>query len=283
MSTQGNGNNLLVQGRIVWVTGSSLFEGKQKTDYNTNAPQYGADGSPTMEYGFGLSIPKLDPATGQQSTEFAKIWAALHNEAYTLYPDGNIPPSFAMKYKDGDTIDHNGKPFADREGYKGCIVLTCTTQIAIKYFKFMGGNNVLVNEGIKCGDYVNVQLNLKAHPAKGNGKPGLYVNPTAVQLIQEGKAIVNTPSGDQLFGTAAPAYNGEVIADTAPAMPTVGQAQAAPAPQAPVAPVAAPVAPVAAPNFGVLPQQHQPAPAPQAPAAPQAAPTMPGIPPMPQG
>ena len=264
MTTQSNGNNLVVQGRIIWNIGPNLFEGKAKTDYNTGAPVLDQVGNPKMEYGFGLAIPKVDPTTGANTAEYVKVWEALHKEAMTLYPSGQIPPGFAMKFKDGDGIDHNGKPFADREGYAGHIVLMCTTQIPIKYFLFQGGNNILVNDGIKNGDYVNAQLNIKAHPAKGQGKPGLYLNPSAVQLIQAGKEIINTPSGDQLFGAAAPVYAGQMVADTAPQMP---QQNVAPA-MAPQAPAAAPAAPVAPAHYGVLPQTHQPAAAPQAPAMP---------------
>jgi hypothetical protein len=296
-----NGNNLLVQGRILWTMGN-LFEGKKKLDYNTNQPEFDVNGQPVVEYGFGLAIPKVDPRTGQPTEMFSKVWQILHQEAFTLYPSGQLPPDFAMKYKDGDGIDHNGKPFADREGYKGHIVLTCTTQIPIKYFRFEGGNNILVNSGIKCGDYVNVQLNIKAHPAKGRGKAGLYLNPSAVQLIQEGKEIINAPSGDQIFGMVAPAYQGEVVAPVAPTMPQMGvpamgapmMPGAATAPQAyphqpaMTPPMGAPAMPAAQPHYGVLPQTHQPAaPQPQQayPAQPQypaqAAPAMPGVPMMP--
>lgn len=267
MVTQTNGDNLMVQGRLVWTLGN-LCEGKQKTVYLTNTPILGKDGNPVIEYGFGLAIPKIDPKTGQSSEEFTKLWNALHQEAFTLYPDGVIPPDFAMKYKDGDTaIDKNGKPYRDREGYAGHLILSCTTQISIKYFIFQGGNNVLVNEGIKCGDYVNVQLNIKAHPAPN---AGLYVNPSCVQLIQPGKEIINTPSGDQIFGQDVPAYAGQVEAPTQAPMP--GQV-AAPMPgQAPVLPPATtqpPLPPAApAPNYDVIPQNHQPAPAPAAPAMP---------------
>jgi len=264
MTQQSNGQNLVVQGRIVWGVGSSLFEGKQKTDYNTNQVVYGADGQPVVEYGFGLAIPKIDPATGQAAEEFTKIWNALHQEAFTLFPSGQIPPGFAMKYKDGDGVDHNGKPYADKEGYAGHIVLACTTRIPVKWFKFEGGNNILVSDGIKVGDYVNVQLNIKAHPAKGQGKAGLYLNPSAVQLIQAGKEIINAPSGDQIFGAAAPSYTGQVVADTAPAMPgqapapvMPGQAPAMPG-QAPAMPGQAPAMPTADPHYGVLPGNMQP-------------------------
>lgn len=242
MTTQTNGNNLLLQGRIVWTVGS-LFEGSLKTDFQTGSPLMDKAGNQVVEYGFGLAIPKVDPTTGQPTAEYAKIWDVLHKEAFTMYPGGNIPPNFAMKYKDGDGVDHNGKLYSEREGQAGHIIITCTTRIPIKYFVFQGGNNVLVNAGIKTGDYVNVQLNIKAHPAKGNGNPGLYVNPSAVQLIQEGKEIINSPSGDQIFGQAQPAgYNGQVEMPTQPSMPVQTPPMGAPAP-----------------NYNVLPTQHQPA------------------------
>jgi len=258
MSQQSNGQNLVVQGRIVWVSGTNLFEGKRKTDFNTGQVLVGVDGSPVVEYGFGLAVPKFNPATGQPTEEFTKIWNALYQEAFTLYPSGNIPPGFAMKFKDGDTIDDKGIPFAKREGYAGHIVLSCTTQIPIKFFIFEGGNNILVNTGIKNGDYVNVQLNVKSHAAKGQGRAGLYLNPSAVQLIQSGKEIINTPSGDQIFGQAAPAYAGQVVAGQAPVMPNVATGMT---PSLNGYAVNAPMMPQqAAPHYPVLPQQMQPAP-----------------------
>lgn len=263
MSNTSNGNNLIVQGRIVWTVGD-LFAGKKKTDMNTNQPVLNANGDQVVEYGFGLAIPKVD-GNGQPTPEFQKIWQALHNEAYTLYPNGQLPPNFAMKYKDGDGIDHNGKSFADREGHAGHIILTCTTQIPIKYFIFQGGNNILVNDGIKAGDYVNAQLNIKAHPAKGNAKAGLYVNPSAVQLIQPGKEIINTPSGDQIFSTNAPSYAGQVVAPEVNTMPNMQQAPAAPGmPGAPTQGQQAPGMPgqpaqeqQTPAHYGVLPQNMQ--------------------------
>lgn len=306
--TQTNTNNLVAQGRIVWSTGG-LFEGRAKTDYNTGQPVYGADGQPSKEFGFGLAIPKIDPATGQLTAMYQQVWQALHNEALTLYPNGQIPPGFAMKFKDGDSVDHNGKNYADREGYAGHIVLACTTQLPIKFFRFEGGNNIMVNDGVKVGDYVNVQLNIKAHPAKGQGKAGLYLNPSAVQLVQPGKEIINTPSGDQIFGNAAPApYNGQVEAPVNTPMPGMtpqgmpGQMQ--PQQQAPAMNPAMPpqqqVPAQANPHYGVLPGQMQPQQQVHAPAMNQAMPqqqvhapainpamppqqqaSMPGMPPMP--
>lgn len=266
MSTS-NGQSLIVQGRIVWTSGD-LFKGQHQKDDRTKQLKYDQSGNPVIVYGFGLAIPKFIPGTQQFTDAWVQLYQIMQGEALALYPNGQIPPQFAFKYKDGDTdIDPNGAKYSEREGYAGHVVVACTTQIPIKYFRFEGGNNILVSDGIKCGDYVNVQLNIKAHGPIGQGKPGLYVNPSAVQLIQSGKEIINVPSGDTLFGTSAPVYSGQVEAAPAPTMPNMA------APQAPAMPnmgqPAMPAAPQQAPaHYGVLPQTHQPAAAPQAPAMP---------------
>lgn len=294
--TQSNGNSVMVQGRLVWTLGADMFKGNQKKDQNTKQVVIDQKtGQPVVEYGFGLAVPKIDPRTGQFTAEYVKVYQALQAEALTLFPSGQIPPSFSMKYKDGDTaIDDKGVAYSTREGYANHIVISCTTRIPIKYFIYQGGNNILVNDGIKNGDYVNVQLNIKAHPASGTYKAGLYVNPSAVQLIAAGPEIINTPSGDQMFGMAPPVYAGQAITPTAPVMPGMGQPamqppQYAQAPQQP--PMAPPAAPQyaqpaqAQPHYDVLPQTFQPPQAPaygQPPMAPPAAPqyaqpVMPGM------
>lgn len=276
-----NGRTIMVQGRIVWVSGD-LFKGRMKQDFNTKQPVIDAKtGQPKMEYGFGLAIPKS--ALGQPGD----IWTALHEEAYTLFPSRQIPPAFAMKYKDGDGIDDKGVSFAQREGYAGHIVLACTTQLAIKFYRYENGQNFLINEGIKCGDYVNVQISVKAHPAQGQGKAGLYVNPMAVQFLGYGKEIINAPSGDSVFGSAAPAMPaGASAMPIAPAgmlQPSVPMG----APMAPMNNYAQNMQPAPAPqmapapaHYGVLPQIHQPAPQMAAP-MPQAAPVPMGMPAIP--
>ena len=237
------GKTCMVQGRIVWVSGD-LFKGQRQVDYNTKAPKVNAQGEPVIQYGFGLAVPKSvlsQTADGQPGA----FWRAMHEEAYSLYPNGHIPPSFAMKYKDGDGVDDKGISFTQRKGYAGNVVLACTTNLPIKFFRWENGQNIQINEGIKCGDYVNVQLNIKAHPAQGQGKPGLYLNPYAVQFLGFGEEIINTPSGDQIFGTAMPP-----IPTGASATPIAPQGLIMPQP------VAAPAAP-AQPHYGVLPPQFQ--------------------------
>src|ERR1019366_8674275 len=155
MSNVGAGKNCMVDGRIVW-TGGDLFKGRVKTIFGTQTPRVNQAGEQMMEYGFGLAVPKVvlnQTAPGQPG----EVWATMHAEALTLFPNGQIPPAFAMKFKDGDGLDDKGASFALREGYAGHIVLACTTSLPIKYFRFENGQNFLVNDGIKCGDYVRVQ------------------------------------------------------------------------------------------------------------------------------
>ncbi len=246
---QSEGKTVMVDGRIIWVSGD-LFKGRKATEFGTNRPKINKKGEEFNEYGFGLAVPK---------SACAEVWQAMRAEAMTLFPSGNIPPSFAMKFKDGDTAqDPTGAFYNTREGYAGHIVLACTTVIQPKFFRHENGQNIMINEGIKCGDYVRVQLSIKAHPAVGQGKAGLYMNPMAVLFLGYGKEIVNAPSGDQIFGTTAPPVMGSatpigpVTQQLVPTMQMPGMSTA----QAPTAqPQAMPQ-----PHYGVLPQAHQPVP-----------------------
>lgn len=247
------GKVVLAQGRIVWVAGD-LFKGRVQTIFGTQTPKLNMQNEQVIQYGFGLAIPKAelaDPVRGA-------IWAAMHEQAYLMFPSRQIPPSFAMKYKDGNGLDDQGQSFAAREGYDGCLVFAMSTNLPIRFFRHEGGQNIQVNDGIKCGDYVNVQVSVKSHPAIGQGKAGLYLSPMAVQLVAPGKEIVNAPSGDQVFGNVAPGAPTNYVAPEQPAMPAF---QAPPMPGGVAVPLPAPVAPAApAPHYAVLPQVHQPPP-----------------------
>ena len=299
----------MVQGRIVWVSGD-IFKGRQKVDQITKQPRLNAKGEPMLEYGFGLAVPKTS-----LSNDPAGIWQSIHEEAYTLYPSRQLPPSFAMKYKDGDGIDDQGKPFAARTGYAGHLIFACTTSLPVKFFKNENGQVMMSDDPTLFypGCYVQVQLQVKAHPAHGQGKPGLYLNPNAALFLGHGERIINAPSGEQIFGTSMPALPpgasptpiaipGMMVAPQgapqqfAPQAPTFAQPgypqQQAPTPQyAPPPQQGGPAAfapsmgqpSVAAqpvqPHYGVLPAAHQPQmPPPQY--APQGAPAMPGVPQM---
>lgn len=276
MSTT-DGQAVMVQGRIVWTSGD-LFNGKMKTEFGTNVPKLNKMGEQMKEYGFGLAVDKnLLQQVGEGQP--GQIWESMHAEANKLYPGGQLPPGFSMKYKDGDGVDHQGQPFSSREGHAGHIILSLTTSLPIKFFKWENNQNIQINEGIKCGDYVNVQVQVKAHPAIGQGKAGLYLNPMAVQLLGYGTEIINAPSGDQIFGVAQPP-----MPTGASAVPLATNPAAQLVPAAVPPPAAAPAP--AAPHYGVVPQNLQPqampqmAPAPVVP-VPTAAAPMPQMAPAP--
>jgi hypothetical protein len=253
MAIRRKAHNMPIQvrtpvGRIVWGNPAKAV---QKKDNVTKQPRFKADGSPMMQYSFGLAIPKFDFE--------ATVWPAMFQEAATVYPHGT-PPKFAWKYQDGDGIDSQGKPFAEREGYAGHIVLAISTEIPPGIFKLNAagtGYDVVPPEGIKCGDYVSVALRLVANkPTDPTHTPGLFVNPEAIEFVGYGQPIVSGPDPDELFGKqrhALPpgASATPVQATGAPGMPVPGQP----------APAAAPQPGMPAPGYGAPPPVYgQPAP-----------------------
>lgn len=272
------GKSIICQGRIVWTCGDTPFKGAQKKDQNGKLI-FNDKNEPLMQYGFGLAVPIPGPgATPEQTKNFMDLWEAMHSEAQALYPGGQIPPGFAMKYKDGTNgIDHKGQPFANRPGYKGCYVFGLTTTLPVNFFKYQGAY-IQVNDGIKCGDYVQVSVNVKGHlPKPGSqGKPGLYLNPSLVLFLAEGEAIINAPAADTVFGSQAPKAVIDIVAPQAPAgFGQMAQAFQQPAQQFNPGLPAAPAWNGQA-NHGVLPPTFQ-QPAQQ---APQAAPMGNGFTPM---
>ena len=134
---------------------------------------------------------------------------------------------------------------------------------------------------------------MKAHPAVGQSKAGMYLNPNAVRFAAYGTEIINAPSADQVFGNAAPVVPfGGSSSPIAPAgfiVPPQGSAQVPAAPHFDVVPPALqpqqPAPQVAAmPQWGAPAQQAPTQPQWQAPQgqAPMPGPAMPtGMPPFP--
>lgn len=175
-------------GRIVWGHPSNP---RQKTDDN-NQPVMKATGEKALQWAFGVAFTKA---------EFQQyIWPYLAQEAATAFPQAT-PPSFSWKMTDGDTVDAKGVPFAQREGYAGCIVLAISTELqAPPIFKFNGAKyDQLPPEAIKCGDYVSVGLDVRVNvPADAKKKSGLYINPKAVELVGYGTQIVSQGAADPM-------------------------------------------------------------------------------------
>lgn len=232
------GKQVLVQGRIVWTAGSDPFKGQQKKDQQGRLV-FDDKGQPAMQYGYGLAVPKPGPSsTPDEVKNFMDIWNAIQSEAMALFPSGRTPPDFSFKYKDGDGIDHKGNPFNVRTGYAGCLVFALTTSLPLKFFKYNGAYQE-VKDGIKCGDYVQVQVNVKGHTPKPNtqGKPGLYLNPNLTLFLGFGEEIVNTPEASSVFGAAPPPLPNGASATPVGGAPNFANFGQQPAmPQAPAAP-----------------------------------------------
>lgn len=256
-------------GRIVW---GHPTKGRPKVDVNTKQPIL-KDGKPVTQWAFGVAFPKADFA--------AVMWPAMAAEAQKLFPSGQFPQNFAWKYDDGDTIDSKGKPFNQREGYAGCIVVAISTEsFEPQVTKLIGPGQYqnIPGDQVKCGDFVRVALQIQNHgPKQGAaGSPsGLYMNPRLIEFVGFGSEIFNGPDATQVFGGAAvalpPGASAVPIATAAAPIPF----QPAPA-SAPAFPTPAPVAPapfaVPSPATPAAPSFPAPVPFPSPIAFPSSAP-----------
>lgn len=188
-AAQSDGQAIKLDGRIVWKSGD-LIKGKVKTVFGSREPLLDKQGKQIIEFGFGLAVPKMLP-NGQPNPQLQHAQQVMQAEAMKIYTNGMIPPSFAWKVKDGDGIDDKGNLLSKREGHAGCMIFALSTRIAIPFYKNLNGAFVLIDQGVKPGDYVKVNINLKAHPAIGQGKPGMYANPTGVLLTGIGEEIIS--------------------------------------------------------------------------------------------
>ena len=252
-------------GRIVWG-----HPGKPRpaTDNHGN-PKIGSDGQQMQETSFGLAIP---------TAEFeANVWPHMHAEASKLFPNGQ-PPSFSWKMTRDTEIDKHGKPYSEREGYAGCVVLAISTMIEPPRMLRWNGTQWQQMDASECktGDYVQPEVTFKVNkPSNPTHTPGVYVNPEQVAFIGHGEEIVSVRKTDpsQAFGNGPPPLPpGASAPPTAPgggaAMPGAPGQAAQPQPgQMPGAPGNAPTAtmPSAAPAAS---PPTPPAP-PPAPAGPQ--------------
>lgn len=234
-------------GRLVW---GNPARSNTKKDQNTKQPVL-KDGKPVEQWVFGVAFPKA---------EFNQyIMPYLQHEAMQFYPNG-VPNGFSWKFKDGDGVDRQGKPYRDREGYAGHYVLTISTEaFAPPIFKNEGGRYRQIEaHEIKTGDFIVVSLSVKANaPTNPSHTPGLYINPKGIELVGYGQEIVSSGSDpDEMFGGRTyqlpPGASPTPVATVGGAMPPY-----ATAPQMPqTAPMPAPA------QFNPQPQQYAPQPAP---------------------
>lgn len=234
-------------GRLVYGHPAKLVG---KTDLH-NQPVM-KDGKQVMIRSFGVAFPKA--AFNEH------LWPTMYYAAKSVF--GNyeppMPPTkdFAWKYKDGEWKDKQQRPYSEREGYAGHVVIHFETQFDLLSVRMNAGGNGYDQIGendYKTGDYIAVNCSIEGNkPTNPMHTPGLYINPQGVIFVGVGQAIINAPSADQMFGgqqfTLPPGATAPGAAPTMPAGLPTPPGMAAPAPAAP--PVyAAPVAPQPAPTY----------------------------------
>lgn len=181
-------------GRIVW---GHPRNSQDVIDSKTKQPRTDADGNKKKKWAFGLAIPKADcqPLFDAQAAAAAEIFAQ------------GTPDGFAWKFKDGDKVDKDGKPYADREGWAGCYVFALETQFQMppNYEFDYAANRWVDTDKTKRGDWVTVALNINPHKAISNeSKPGLYMNPDVVMLYKADKEIKGGSVDPNARGFAPP-------------------------------------------------------------------------------
>lgn len=260
-------------GRLVYGHPSKKI---QKTD--TQRKPVMKDGQPVFVHQFGVAYPK--------NVFNEQIWPIMYHAAKAVFQgyEPPLPPTtlFSYKFKDGDGVDKQMRPYSAREGYAGHCVVHFETQfdlLAYRQNTQTGGWDQITENDYKTGDYIAVNCSIEGNkPDNAAHTPGLFINPHGVLLMGHGPAIINAPSADQMFGGvnvgtlppgALPPGSMPAVPAGAPNPPGFGGSVAAP----PVyQPQPAPVAP-AAPVY-----QPQPA-APVYAQPPQAAPAAPVYPP----
>src|SRR6478736_3028764 len=172
-------------------------------------------GQPTQRYFCALAFPKL--VNGQPNPEFNELWAKLSQVAAAGFPalqsqGALLPPwdprcRFSWKVMDGDGIDDNNKPNANKEGFAGHWVVKFSSSFAPRCFHaghYAPHEQITDPKAIQRGYYARVAGTIEPN---GNAqKPGLYVNLSMVELViaRPDLVITSGPDAGAVFG-AAPA------------------------------------------------------------------------------
>lgn len=239
------------------VQGSPL---EPQTKNMQGQPLMTKSGQPTQRFFCAVAFKKTDPA-------FAALYGLMVQAARASFPHlfnaqgACTHPKFSWKIVDGDGVDDNGRPNAQKEGFAGNYVVRFQSSFAPRCFyagKYQPHEAILDPKALPRGYYVRV-----AGTIEGNddvNKPGLYVNLGMLELVggQPSDIIQSGPDAGAVFGGQAAQLPAGVapVAMSAPAMP--GMAMPAPAMPGMTMPGAMPgaapfAAPAVAPSLPTLP------------------------------
>lgn len=237
-------------------------------------------GQPAVRFFFAVAIPKNPGEQHWSQTEWGAKILAVGQQSF---PQGQWQqPTFAWKIVDGDSTVPNskGKKPCDREGYRGCWVISFSSGFAPKIYNADGSAAIVEPDAVKLGYYVQVNGDVDGND--NAMKPGVYINHSMVALSAYGEEIHVGPDASQAgFGGAPlpPGASATPVGGFNPApsaaplgFPPAGAAPAVP-PMAGTAIPASPSSTPAAPNYSFLGAPGAPSPAiPQAPGVPVAPP-----------
>ena len=219
----------MVQGHPMVMTGQGFG----------NKPLTNKDGQPREECFFAVAFPKTDPI-------MAQIWQQLQQAAIAGFPGGQAQwPTFSWKVKDGDQPPHNTK-----EGFPGHYVISFKSGFMPKVFTKGGAAQIAEKSQLKCGDYVRVYFGVAANNDKA--KPGLFINPSVVELVGYGSEIFSGPDGT-VFGDNPVAALPPGASATPVAGPPIATAPPVMGAPAGFGPPAAPPAGFGPPATGITP------------------------------
>lgn len=238
-------------GRLV---GGSLYD-PETTDYD-GKPLVARDGSPRVNYQFGVAIPKTPGVTHWANEPWG---APIYALALAEFPNGETQRhDFSWKITDGDSQVPNkkGRKPCEREGYAGHWVIWFAGGYAPTVYNKDGTQTIAEKYAVKPGYYVQVFGNISDN--KPSQSPGLYVNHTYVALTAYGPEISVGPDvsaagfgqGVSLPPGASLTPPGGAFNPQPPAVPGVS----------PAAPAGMPPPPPSAPSAATLPSSPPPAP-----------------------
>lgn len=220
MSTTFDVTGRIVQGHPMRATQKKDADGR---------PVLNDDGTPRMIRQFTLAIPEADFMAANGA------WPAMYAEAVSAVPNALQMPKFAWKFKRASDLDPKGVPYANREGYAGCIALNISSELPVPpplYRQQPNGQYVQMGpDEIKTGDYCFVRISCRVQvPKLATHTPSLYINPSIIIFVGYGSEIMGAAiDPNEVFkGRTFALPAGATAMPTAPSM-----AASAPVPQQP--------------------------------------------------
>lgn len=223
------------------------FEAQTKN--KAGQPLVTKSGQPTQRYFIAVAYRKDDPLFGAFYQKLAEVARGSFPQLFNAQGQCSHP-RFSWKLADGDGVDDDGKPNANKPGFAGHWVVKFSSSFPPKCFhagRYQPHEQIQDPKAIPRGYYVRV-----AGTIEGNddaSKPGLYVNLSMVELAggQPSDMINSGPDASAVFGGTAAQLPPGVAAPTLPATatPMPGNFPAAPAPAVPVVPSIPGTAPAA--------------------------------------